>query len=401
MAVRYVSNAARGTGDGSSWANAASIWTGLNAQLALAGPSGNATTPGEVVVDAEVVYHVTGNSDTPILPITTQVGTSTSAPAAITGRRSNGAPGLALFQGDRPRPFGPTPTSTKGGCVFGIGVNYVRFENFEFRDVGDGCWKTTAPVTGIRLYNWRASNVRRGLFVTANNPITNLRMKQGKVFGNSKAVCRFDGGSSDVIIEQLHIDGDFQYNDQTAAAGIVLQTAANHDFIFRDIIIRNQWEPVSAGYWQGDGITTESADYNITFERVSIYGDLDGGFDLKSTNTVLRNCHAEGNKRNYRIWGEANAYNCSSIKPGKNRSANVNSTQAGSDRHIYLSDTAFLRWHGGVLDHGSSTADMCESDGGDLELDGGVVIKRRTGVVFRTGGGDVFFGTTNTVLDTE
>lgn len=63
-----------------------------------------------------------------------------------------------------------------------------------------------------------------------------------------------------------------------------------------------QMEWMKGTYTNGDGIASERPVDSLLIERVTANGNSDAGFDLKSTNTVLNDTHAERNKRNYRFW---------------------------------------------------------------------------------------------------
>lgn len=66
-------------------------------------------------------------------------------------------------------------------------------------------------------------------------------------------------------------------------------------------------ESVAGKYPNGDGIAAERAVTNLTIERVVSSNNSDGGFDLKSSGTVLNDLVAENNHRGFRLWGSARA----------------------------------------------------------------------------------------------
>lgn len=61
------------------------------------------------------------------------------------------------------------------------------------------------------------------------------------------------------------------------------------------------------GYWNGDGIATERAASNVTIRNVAVLDNSDAGLDLKSSNNVLDQVYAAGNKRNIRLWSDTRA----------------------------------------------------------------------------------------------
>lgn len=92
-----------------------------------------------------------------------------------------------------------------------------------------------------------------------------------------------------------------------------ISAAAGNGLTIRDGRVSGFKMPIVAGvYTNGDGIATERALANLTIERVVSEDNADGGFDLKSPNTVLRDLIARRNKRGYRLWGTVTGYNLKS-----------------------------------------------------------------------------------------
>jgi hypothetical protein len=66
----------------------------------------------------------------------------------------------------------------------------------------------------------------------------------------------------------------------------------------------------------GDGFVAEWMSKNIKYVRCIALNNTDGGWDDKSSNPVLEDCAAIGNKRNFRFWsdyklgGHATMKNC-------------------------------------------------------------------------------------------
>lgn len=55
-------------------------------------------------------------------------------------------------------------------------------------------------------------------------------------------------------------------------------------------------------YWNGDGIATEQGLQGLTLRRVILTNNTDAGIDTKSTDVMLDDVRAGGNKRNFRFW---------------------------------------------------------------------------------------------------
>lgn len=89
-------------------------------------------------------------------------------------------------------------------------------------------------------------------------------------------------------------------------AGISI--AAGKDVLIEDSTIRGfQMTQPPRAYWNGDGISTERGVSGVTIRNVAVLDNTDAGLDLKSTDTVLDNVYAAGNKRNVRLWAGARA----------------------------------------------------------------------------------------------
>jgi hypothetical protein len=73
--------------------------------------------------------------------------------------------------------------------------------------------------------------------------------------------------------------------------------------------------PVPGQYTNGDGFSTEREADDVTFRWTSATDNSDGGYDLKSTNTVLDGTGAARNGRNYRLWGSGRATTINSHDP--------------------------------------------------------------------------------------
>src|SRR5690606_17487406 len=113
---------------------------------------------------------------------------------------------------------------------------------------------------------------------------------------------RIRGNSSGWLIEDCGIDCRWQFGDNHATGIEAWDTA--HDIRIIGGYTRNCSEYLDkTTFWNADGITTERNNYDIRIENHISSGNTDGGYDLKSERTVLRNCLSFDNNRNYRIWG--------------------------------------------------------------------------------------------------
>ena len=99
-----------------------------------------------------------------------------------------------------------------------------------------------------------------------------------------------------------------------------------HDVLFERVIASGFTSTEPAGYTNADGFVTERGTFNITFRHAQALDNTDGGFDLKSTNTLLDYTYAARNRRNYRLWGSGRGTTLVSDSP--------------RDAHVWLAGTA-------------------------------------------------------------
>lgn len=142
-----------------------------------------------------------------------------------------------------------------------------------------------------------------------NNSFRGFRFMHGNY--NVKLVkCTVDAGG-----EENYIDGAWPFGFQIAADGDN-QGVYDHDFELIDCVSNNNYMEVKGGYWNGDGFVAEWMSKNLKYTRCTALNNTDGGWDDKSTNPVLEDCVAIGNKRNFRFWsdyklgGHATMKNC-------------------------------------------------------------------------------------------
>src|SRR3546814_4060921 len=65
----------------------------------------------------------------------------------------------------------------------------------------------------------------------------------------------------------------------------------------------------------GDGFASERGVYDVRFIDTVARGNTDGGYDLKSSGTVVVRALSEENGRNYRLWGEATLIDSVGLNP--------------------------------------------------------------------------------------
>lgn len=161
----------------------------------------------------------------------------------------------------------------------------LTFESLAFDSIEDG----------IRIFN--ANNV------TVKNCTVVRYTKKAFRIGDYTSFLTYTGCSADCnagddTFPAKAIPNGF-FLDDTAGAPII------HDIQFIDCVTRNnRFAQSPTSYWNGDGFSSESGAYNITFLRCKSYDNHDGGFDNKADNIIYQDCVAAGNKRGFRQWGD-------------------------------------------------------------------------------------------------
>jgi Ca2+-binding RTX toxin-like protein len=296
MSKIYVSPNGSGLADGSSIENAAPF-RAIGSMISAAEPDD------EVLMLADQgAYTLTGAAI-----IIVGGGGTDGHPIVIRGIDSAGNTMRAEIVGTRPDPF--EPDGFVGEQVFRLvnGADNLTFKDMSFSNIGYGAFRVGADIRNLTIENVDATNVQRFFedYVTAPNAtatITGLTIRNVNVDGFSRGVIRLNYDTSDVLIENVH--GDSQRQDETGTAfaiGIHIEGTA-HDITIRNSSMRNAEDRLSGSFWNGDGFATEGGAYDIRFENVLSTGNVDAGFDIKSTSTTFDNAVAEDNGRGYRLW---------------------------------------------------------------------------------------------------
>jgi Ca2+-binding RTX toxin-like protein len=290
----YISPLGSGLRDGSSSANAGTL-SDLPAFVAAAGPGG------EVLLLADKGAYTNSGA----LSIVT--GGTDGHPVAIRGINSDGNPAMAEIVGHRVDPY--VPNASSGEEVFRLldGADHLVFSEIEFKNISYAAIRVGADIEGLTIEHVRADNVQRFLenFVSGGNEtatISGLTVRDVQVNGFSKGVIRLQYDSHDVVIEDVVGDSERQ-NGENFAIGIHFGDTV-HDVRVERVSMRNAFDNVSGAYWQGDGFASEKDVYDVRYIDTVATGNTDAGYDLKSSSTTLTRAVAEGNGRNFRIWGQ-------------------------------------------------------------------------------------------------
>src|SRR5262245_52709168 len=332
MSIRYISPTKAGRGDGSSWANAASL-SDLSSMIARAGPGGT------VLLRADHgAYHTTGQ-------ISITRGGTDGHPVTIMGVDGAGHPMKAEIIGTRAEVV--TPTSAAGSEVFRLlgGADNLSFEYLNFVNQGNGCFRIGADIRNLSIEHVDADNVMR--FVenyvsgtTTSATVAGLVVRDVDVHGFSRGVIRLKYNSHNILIEDVKGDSERQ-NGDSWATGIQLEGTV-HDVMIRGVTMSNSFDN-STSYWNGDGFGSEGDTYNITFENTVAANNTDAGYDIKSDNVKLINAIAVGNGRNFRFWGDDVTMIDSTSKDPHKQGGTTNQA------HVWLADGASVTIVGSTI----------------------------------------------------
>ncbi len=360
--VRYISP--NGNGDGSSWQQAASI-TDLDKLIEQSTPGGEIWIAGDLGD-----YNVAGQI------ISVDSGGSATAPIRIRGVASQaGGNDTPLFVGDRAENW--TPGKSDGSEVFRLlnGANHLHFTGINFKNIGNGAFRLGGDLTNITLEDMQVNNVRRFVenYVSggANTAsITDLTIRDINVAGFSKGAIRLQYNSNNILIEDVVGDSQRQDGDNFAM-GVQLQNTVNN-VIHRRVTMNNAVQRRDDSlYWNADGFVTDWGTYDITYEDTFASGNTDGGYDLKSKDTVLIRAAAANNKRNFRIWRTATMIDVASDDP-------IRQGGIGTAAHVHvLGSEGSLSIQGGTFsgDKGIDNIIFDLDDKGSVTVDGATLTR--------------------------
>jgi hypothetical protein len=235
-------------------------------------------------------------------------------------------PGVLAQGGGHRQIRGQTFRGDRGNGIGGAGgeglraQGGMRIQNCRFFDLGNGAIRIADPVTGLIVEGCQASNMYRFLEDAAEagqadaslrdfvirrvnasrleRGFSHLRYQSSRgLIEDVTALCKDTGGARYCV--------GFQLDD--SASDITYRRCVAQDF--REVTRE------ASSYWNGDGFSDERGNRQIRYLDCRATGCTDGGFDLKSTDVVLINCVARGNKRNFRLWSSGLLQGCESHEP--------------------------------------------------------------------------------------
>ncbi|QCB56119.1 calcium-binding protein [Sphingopyxis sp. PAMC25046] len=303
MPSLYISPAGSGDKSGSDINNAASIGS-LNTLIGRAGPGG------EVLLLADQGgYNVTG-----ILGITR--GGSEGEPVVVRGIDSDGNAMAAQFTGSRPADWQAGDAAGNELFKLGTGADNLEFRDLRIDNVGTA-FRVTADLANLHVEDVDANNVRRFFEDYASAPsgtatISGLTIRDVDVQGFSRVAIRLQYDTNNVVIDNVTADMAGQTGDDLPA-GIHLDDTVHNVTLSR--VVMENIQSTAGAYFNGDGFATERGVYDVRLIDTVARGNSDGGYDLKSSGTLVVRALSEENGRNYRLWGEATLIDSTGLNP--------------------------------------------------------------------------------------
>lgn len=185
----------------------------------------------------------------------------------------------------------------------GNGVAHLRFRGIGFRDVGNGAFRVTGEVTDVEFVDIAVRNAYRWIEVDTAGALVDSTLRRWDCRGSGRGG-RIRGASRNVDIVDI-------YADEAMQTGLNFPTGLAIDHTAADITVRGEERmavlcrafDVDPSYWNGDGVSTESGNTNITLRNLLVAKFTDGGVDMKSSGNTLDNLISYDCKRGVRLWG--------------------------------------------------------------------------------------------------
>lgn len=301
VADLYVTPGGAGDRSGIDINNAAPIGS-LNTLIGRAGPGG------QVLLVADQGDYRVSNF------IGISRGGGDGQPVVVRGIDSDGDSMAARIVGTRPEDWEAGDPAGNELFRIGRGADHLEFRDLQIDNVGTG-FRVTGDIADLHIEDVGAANVRRffeNLASGGTATIDGLTIRDVAVEGFSRNAIRLQYDTNDVVIENVFAHAGGQVGDELPA-GMHLDGTV-HDVVLKRVTVEGV-RSVSGGYLNGDGFATERGVYNIRFVDTVARGNSDGGYDLKSDNTVLTGALSEENGRNYRLWGGATLIDSVGLNP--------------------------------------------------------------------------------------
>ena len=217
-----------------------------------------------------------------------------------------------------------TGTRSNSGIRFDPGVGYWTVENIGIyrRDIG---FETAGDNPGLIFNNCEAISLKTTGFLFRG--CTNLIVNNCRAYLYDRRGFHFISGNENVTVTDCTADftGPDVEHDETRAAlsgvedpvGFYFHintgtTSPNKNIVLKNCVALDNIESGDS-YNQGDGFMAERLNEGLTFLRCKALRNRDGGFDLKGTNQLIKDCVSNHNRLGFKIWYDGSLVNCIAV----------------------------------------------------------------------------------------
>lgn len=197
----------------------------------------------------------------------------------------------------------------------------ARYANIRASNVGNGLVFIDHPAQNVVLEDTVVDGAYRVIENTAPQgeraDVVGLRVSRVTARGVRRGFARIRYGSRDGLIEDVAAEGVVSRGKTDLPVGIAFDGQARDFRLDRCVMRGFVWRRDDKRYWNGDGFSSERGNRRLLFRKCEAHDNSDGGFDLKSSDTVLDDCVATGNARNYRFWSPVRSTRLTSRHPRK------------------------------------------------------------------------------------
>ncbi|MBC9031000.1 hypothetical protein IAG41_01210 [Sphingomonas sp. JC676] len=226
------------------------------------------------------------------------------------------------MSGLAPRLFPPASRIAADGEPVYVVRSGAAYRGVHAHDVGNGLFVIRNDIAGLQLDDIEVTRGYRVIENKADAPgqtasCVGLRLRGARATELRRSFGRFGYASHDGLIQDVTASGVLTTGPHDLPVGIAFKDEA-HDFRLERCTMRGfRWQREPKQYWNGDGFSAERGNARLTFHQCAAWDNSDGGFDLKSTETLLDDCTSGRNARNYRLWSNIRATRLTSVDPQK------------------------------------------------------------------------------------
>jgi len=259
----------------------------------------------ELTAPGGTVFVAAGRYSNESLVITAENGGSEGKTKKLVGMK--GENGYPVFSADWKR---ETPSVGRDFILLQPGASHIEIDGLRVEDYRNGVMGRGTN-NNLAFHNLDFSRVRNGIYLNGGN---HIEIGNCSMTGFTKRGVRLQGGVSNARVHNVLADAggkEFATERFQMCFGIGDATkTVDSDILLENCVARNAYDDAGEKYWNADGFCAEANTQRITWKNCQAFDCTDGGWDFKTRDAVLENCAAFRNKRNFRVWGNAELRNC-------------------------------------------------------------------------------------------